>query len=351
MAYLLLEDGTVFEGEVKGCARDVCGEVVFSTGMTGYPELLTDPASFGEIVVMTYPLIGNYGINPEDFESERVSVRALVVRELCEEPSNWKCKQTLGSFLEENGVVCLTGIDTRHLARHIREHGAMRGSILLNEPTKQDVENLKGVLCENFVEEVSCKEAYVAAEGSPFVAIVDYGVKKSLIEAMVKRGLGVKVYPADTGADVILADVPCGILLSDGPGVPELSSAYIEEVKKLFGKLPILGIGFGHILLGLADGATAIKMKSGHHGGNYPVKELATDRVYITAQSHGYLLDETTLNHGKMTYVNWNDKTCEGVRYEEVKAIGVQFHPKGEAGSQDSAQIFDEFIAMLNERK
>ena len=346
MAYLYLSDGTVFEGEAFGYEGDAIGEVVFNTNMTGYQELLTDPSYYGQIVTMTYPLIGNYGVNKFDNESDGVHVRGLIVRDYTEVPSNWRSERTLDEYLKENKVVALHGIDTRSLTRKIRNDGVMNGIICREMPTKEQIEALKAYEIVNPVKEVAIKAAYEVEGNGKRVAVIDYGMVNNIVSSLRACDFSLKVFPYNATAEEVLAFNPDGIMLADGPGDPNENSEMIETVRKLVGKKPIFAIGLGHQLLALAMGGKTYKMKYGHRGGNQPVKDMQTGKMYITAQNHGYCVDEKSVN-GIVTHLNWNDYTPEGIEYPEVKAFSVQFHASMGKGTFTTGYLFDKFAKML----
>lgn len=348
MAILTLEDGTQFEGQSFGAKKDMVGEVVFNTGMTGYQEVLTDPSYCGQIVTMTYPLIGNYGINELDPESAHPQVSGFIVREVCGEPSNWRCEGDLNSYLEQHGICGLYDIDTRALTRIIREKGAMRGIITQEAPTDEQIKAMKEYACSLPVDIVTCKEKYDYSDGDLKVAVLDFGLKRNIIRSLEKRNCAVTVFPARTSAEEILSGDFDGIMLTNGPGDPKDNEEVIENLKQLVGKKPIFGICLGHQLLSLAMGADTEKLKYGHRGSNHPVKDLDKDRVYITSQNHGYTIVEETLPEGlEVSHRNWNDRTIEGLRYTNHDIFTVQFHPEASPGPEDTAYLFDEFIEMM----
>ena len=350
MAILTLEDGTQFAGQSFGAKCDVVGEVVFNTGMTGYQEVLTDPSYCGQIVTMTYPLIGNYGVNDIDLESAKPQVSGFIVREVCDQPSNWRSDGGLDEYLEKNGIVGLSGIDTRALTRMIREKGTMRGIITQTEPTREQLAEMRNYVCERPVDQVTCKEPYRYSDGELKVAVLDVGLKRSILRSLKNRGCAVMVFPARTNPDVILAGGFDGILITNGPGDPKMNPEVIENVKKLIGKLPMFAICLGHQLIALAMGADTEKLKYGHRGANHPVKDLAKDRVYITSQNHGYTVVESTLPKGcTVSHRNWNDGTIEGIRYGS-DMFTVQFHPEASPGPEDTAYLFDEFISNMRKK-
>ncbi len=350
MAILTLEDGTRFEGQSFGANADVVGEVVFNTGMTGYQEVLTDPSYCGQIVTMTYPLIGNYGVNEIDPESAKPQVSGFIAREVCNQPSNWRSEGDLSEYLAKSGIVGLCGIDTRALTRIIREKGTMRGIITQGEPTAEQLESMRGYVCDMPVNRVTCKEKYEHCDGDLKVAVMDFGLKKNIVRSLEKRGCKVTVFPAKTSAEEILAGGFDGIMLTNGPGDPKENIEVIENLKKLIGKKPIFGICLGHQLLALAMGADTEKLKYGHRGANHPVKDLSKDRVYITSQNHGYTVIEDTLPVCcEVSHRNWNDGTVEGIGYKEQDMFTVQFHPEAAPGPEDTAYLFDEFLGRMRD--
>lgn len=352
MAYLTLEDGTVYEGVQFGSSKDVVGEVVFNTGMTGYQELLTDPSYSGQLVTMTYPLIGNYGINLKDPESDGPKVAALIVRELCELPSNWRSEGTLGEYMELHGIPGLMGIDTRALTRRIRQYGAMRGIITQKEPTEAQLKEMRAYHVSHPVDRVTTKESYVFSEGDIRVAVLDFGLKRNILRSLAARGLGLTVFPARTPASEILAGNFQGIMLTNGPGDPKENQECIDNIRILVDQanVPMFGICLGHQLLALAMGADTEKLKYGHRGSNHPVKDLKQDRVYITSQNHGYTIVADSLpDFAEVSHISMNDGTVEGVRYLDRPVSSVQFHPEASPGPEDTAYLFDEFVERIKE--
>lgn len=351
-AFLILEDGTVFEGRHIGAQKEIVSEIVFNTSMAGYPEVLTDPSYAGQAVCMTYPLIGNYGVCREDMESERPWPDGLIVRELSRIPSNFRCDISIQQFLEENGVPGIAGIDTRALTRILREKGTMNGMITTDEnyDLEKIIPRLQAYTTGKVVERVSCGKKYTLGGGSLRVALLDLGMKKNIARSLVKRGCEVTVYPAAATAEEILADRPDGIMLSNGPGDPKECANIIEEIRKLYeSDTPIFAICLGHQLMALATGADTFKMKYGHRGGNHPVKDLATGRVYISSQNHGYVVDMDKLDRkvAAPSFINVNDGTNEGLSYTGKKIFTVQFHPEACPGPQDTGFLFDRFISMM----
>lgn len=393
-AFLILEDGTVFEGTHIGADKEIISEIVFNTSMAGYLEVLTDPSYAGQAVCMTYPLIGNYGICRDDMESLRPWPDGFIVKELSRIPSNFRNDCTIQQFLEENDVPGIAGIDTRALTKILREKGTMNGMITTNEnyDFEQIQPKLKAYTTGKVVEKVSCKEKYVVApttelsQNGPLsgaakfdkaayekgvreprptlvrelngaglkVALMDFGAKANIAHSLAERGCEVTVYPALTGAEEIIASVPDGIMLSNGPGDPKECTTIIEEIRKLYQTdIPIFAICLGHQLMALATGADTHKMKYGHRGGNHPVKDLETGRVYISSQNHGYVVDTDKLDPkvAVPAFINVNDGTNEGLSYTGKNIFTVQYHPEACPGPQDSRYLFDRFIRMMREHK
>ena len=345
--YLILQDGQVFEGVRFGAETDTVGELVFTTGMCGYVETLTDPSYAGQFVMQTYPLIGNYGIIREDFEGA-CCVKGYVVREYCDTPSNFRTDCDLDAYLKEQGVPGLCGVDTRELTRIIREHGVMNAAICDEIPA--DLTPIKTYAITGVVEAVSCKEPdrYQAEGEERFrVSLLDYGAKRNIVRELQKRGCTVTVLPATTSAEDILAVDPDGVMLSNGPGDPAENTYQIEQIRKLLGKVPMFGICLGHQLTALAAGGSTYKLKYGHRGVNQPVRDLNGVRTYITSQNHGYAVDGDTVKLGKVRFVNANDGTCEGIDYPELKAFTVQFHPEACTGPKDTSFLFDQFVELM----
>lgn len=355
-SFLILEDGTVFTGTHIGVQKEVISEIVFNTSMAGYLEVLTDPSYAGQAVCMTYPLIGNYGICRDDMESKKPWPDGLIVRELSRIPSNFRSNMTIQQFLEDNGVPGIAGIDTRALTRILREKGTMNGMITTNEEyhLEEIIPKLKAYTTGKVVERVTCKEKYqfpLSGAGLK-VALLDFGAKDNIARSLAARGCDVTVYPANTTAAEILADAPDGIMLSNGPGDPKECTTIIEEIRKLYeSDTPIFAICLGHQLMALATGADTFKMKYGHRGGNHPVKDLSTGRVYISSQNHGYVVDMDKLDPkvAVPAFVNVNDGTNEGLAYTGKNIFTVQFHPEACPGPQDSSYLFDRFINMMQE--
>ena len=352
-AFLILEDGHVFEGKSVGSTKEIISEIVFNTSMTGYLEVLTDPSYAGQSVCMTYPLIGNYGICKEDMEAERPWQSGFIVRELAKRPSNFRSEESVESFLIENDI---TGIETRALTKILRDKGTMKGMITTDENFDKDdcIKRIRAWEMGHVVLDVTCKEKMSFPGDGYKVAVIDLGVKKNIVRCLLERGCSVTVYPAETPAEEIIADAPDGIMLTNGPGDPKDNVKTIEEIKKLFAtKIPIFAICLGHQLLALANGADTQKMKYGHRGANHPVKDLKTGKVYISTPNHGYVVKEETLDRdiAEPSFINVNDKTIEGVHYLGKNVQTVQFHPEACAGPLDTGFLFDEFMNMMEVSK
>ena len=381
-AFLVLEDGRVFPGKSFGGEAESTGEVVFNTAMTGYQEILTDPSYAGQIVVMTFPLIGNYGVTPEDAESRGVWPEAFVVREYSDLFSNWRGRQDLTLYLREHGVTGITGVDTRALTRHIRSSGAMRGTVSISSDTDALLERVRSspeMEGRDLVHEVTIGKPYEWKQPSPApfgipeeqappeevpldepplpagslrVAVMDYGVKQNILRRLVDVGGLVTVFPADTPAAEVLAIEPHGVVFSNGPGDPAALPGIVEEAKTLAGRLPSLGICLGHQILGQVFGYRTFKLKFGHHGANHPVRRLETGRVEITSQNHGFAVDLESGGAGLIeTHVNLNDGTNEGFRHTEYPVFAVQYHPEASPGPRDAAYLFREFVRAMGEHR
>ncbi len=348
MATLILEDGSRFEGTLFGHKAEATGEVVFTTGMIGYQEIVTDPSYAGQIVCMTYPLIGNVGINDLDDQSVGAHMKGLVVSELCDLPSNWQTKDSLENYLDVQGVTALYGVDTRALTRHIRAVGAVRGKIVEGEGTQEDVEALKAYDVHQPTMDVTCKEAYEVGSGDVTVAMLDMGTTRAVVNSLASRGCRVKVYPADTSAQTILENGCDGVFISGGPGDPAALPNVIENVKKLMDARPTMGVCMGHLLMARAMGGNTVRMSYGHHGGNQPVKDLNRGTCVVTSQSHLYLVDKDNLPaNSEVSHINWNDRTIAGLRYTDRAAFSVQFVPDGGKCPSGTHYLYDAFIAGL----
>jgi carbamoyl-phosphate synthase small subunit len=387
-AILALEDGTHFLGEAFGAEGERYGEAVFNTSMTGYQEILTDPSYKGQIVTMTYPLIGNYGVNAEDLESTGPWVEGFVVREYCDVPSNWRASASLGEFLRQHGIIGLQGVDTRRLTKHLRTHGAQKGLISTEDldperavrkaqesPSISDIDLVQAVtradhrpwLGETFGQPLqdprqlelqidADRRARGAARRSDeplHVVALDYGIKHNILRKLHAKGCRVVVLPASARADDVLSYQPDGVFLSNGPGDPEVLGYAIETIRELLGRMPILGICLGHQLLGWALGGATYKLKFGHRGGNHPVKNLESGAIEITAQNHGFAVDIDSLEGQPVqeTHVNLNDGTNEGLRHRELPVFSVQYHPEASPGPHDADYIFDDFVQMMRDAR
>jgi carbamoyl-phosphate synthase small subunit len=373
-AILVLEDGSVYEGHSFGAKATTYGEVVFSTSMTGYQEMLTDPSYAGQILVPTYPLIGNYGINESDFESRQIQVRGFVVREYCSQPSHWQSTRTLHEFLLAYGIPGISSIDTRALTRHLRLEGAMMGMVTSEMTAEEALEELKTLPrydVTDFVHQVSTEKAYEWQSNAPatvnlvssplkgedksegeakqsHIAVIDYGLKYNILRILSQRGCQAIAIPCTASAKDILSLNPDGIILSPGPGDPALLGDIAETVRNLIGKKPIMGICLGHQLIGKALGAQTFKLKFGHRGGNHPVRDLATSRVYITAQNHGYAIDADTLKGGlEVSHINLNDGTVEGLHHRDLPILSIQYHSEASPGPLDNMYLFERFLEMV----
>ena len=350
-ARLILEDGTVFKGKAFGYLEESVGEVVFNTSMTGYGEVLTDPSYYGQIVTMTYPLIGNYGINLEDVQSRNVCVKGFIVREKSDTPNNFRNEMSLDVYLKQNKIIGLEGIDTRALTKILRNRGTMKGIITLdNNATLESIQPKLDKFDNTYaVYTVSRKEKEFYPGNGPKVAVMDYGVKQNIIDNFVKRGCDVTVYPATTTAEEVLNDDPDLIFLSNGPGDPDDLDEIVGNVKKMIGKKPIVGICLGHQILARVFGEKTGKLKFGHRGGNHPVKDFEENKVFITAQNHGYYVTDVP-ECMNVTQINLNDETVEGMRHKELPIYSVQYHPEACPGPKDSQYIFDKFLDVLNNK-
>lgn len=354
-AYLMLADGQIFEGRSFGAKGTVIGEVVFTTGLTGFQETLTDPSYYGQIVTQTFPLIGNYGVNHEDNESSRSYVSGYIVREWCNAPSNFRCEGNVNDFLEQHNIIGINNIDTRRLTRIIRETGVMNGVITTEDVySKKDelLEQIRAFSVKNAVKSVTNSETITyPVENKKFrVVLFDFGYKRNIRQALIKRGCEVIVVPADTTAETVKEIAPDGIMFSNGPGDPAENVEIIENIKEIekLG-IPIFGICLGHQLMALANGGKTEKLKYGHRGANQPVIDLKSGLTYVTSQNHGYAVvgDSISPEIGKVSHINANDKTCEGIRYTAVNAFTVQFHPEAHGGPLDTDYLFDEFVKNM----
>jgi carbamoyl-phosphate synthase small subunit len=369
-AILALADGLVFKGNSFGAEGETSGEIVFNTSMTGYQEILTDPSYKGQIVTMTYPQIGNYGINEEDVESEKPYVEGFIVKESLDVPSNWRSKKTLQSYLQENGIVGIQGIDTRALTRHLRDFGAQPGVISTKDGNQESLVAKAKALPKmsglDLAKDVTCKEPYTweqadwdLAKGygrkpqSRYkVVAYDYGIKRNILRLLTQKGCDVTVVPATMPAENVLAMDPDGVFLSNGPGDPEPVTYAIENIRRLLGKKPLFGICLGQQLLGLALGGKTYKLKFGHHGGNQPIMDLTTRKVEIAAENHGFAVDmESIKDQVVMTHMNLNDRTCEGFQHKTLPVFSVQYHPEASPGPHDSRYLFQRFVDMMEKEK
>ncbi len=353
--YLVLENGMIFKGKSFGALGEVTAEVVFTTGMTGYLETLTDQSYHGQMVVQTFPLMGNYGVIPSDFESDRIGPSAYIVKNWCQTPSNFRCEGDLDTFLKSKNIVGLWDIDTRALTKVIREYGVMNGRITTN-PKTVSLEEIRTYQVKDAVSCVSIAKPYLekSEQGRYHVVLMDYGYKKNILRELLKRGCDVTVCPYNASAQDILQFQPDGIMLSNGPGDPAENVEAITTLKSICNtKIPIFGICLGHQLLALANGCRTAKLKYGHRGANQPVKNKHTGRVYISSQNHGYAVQTESINPSiaKELYVNVNDGTCEGIEYCNFPAFSVQFHPEACGGPHDTRFLFDQFITMMETRK
>ena len=389
-AILVLEDGSVYEGHSFGAETTAYGEVVFSTSMTGYQEMLTDPSYAGQILVLTYPLIGNYGINESDFESRQIQVRGFAVREYCSQPSHWQSTRTLHEFLLAYGIPGISDIDTRALTRHLRLEGAMMGIVTSEMTAEEALEELKTMPrydVTDFVHQVSTEKAYEWQSNTPAnvtltsqslrgasavarrsrsklgeiprsrseqapqalkILVIDYGLKYNILRILSQLGCQASAVPCTAPAEDVLALNPDGIVLSPGPGDPALLDDITDTVRELIGRKPIMGICLGHQLIGRALGAQTFKLKFGHRGGNHPVRDLATGRVYITAQNHGYAIDADTLKEGlEVSHINLNDGTVEGLRHRDLPILSIQYHSEASPGPLDNMYLFERFLEMV----
>ncbi|AKG90942.1 carbamoyl-phosphate synthase, small subunit [Geoglobus ahangari] len=356
-AYLALEDGTVVEGVAFGAERDAEGELVFNTAMTGYVEALTDPSYKGQILMMTYPLIGNYGVCREDFESDGVKVEGFVVKELCRHPSNWRSEMSVDELLKEYDVPGIEGVDTRMITKKTRIYGAMKAVIAVGDDVDKErlverARNQPSITELDLVDKVCVKEPRrIEAKKPRFeVVLIDHGIKMSIVRQLLLRGVSVTLVPYTYPAEKILEEDYDGVFISNGPGDPARVSESVETIRRLAGKLPMAGICLGHQLVARAFNAKTFKLKFGHHGANQPVKDFETGRVFISSQNHGFAVDEKTLPKDmEVTQINLNDRTVEGIRHRDIPLISVQYHPEAGPGPHDTYFFFDEFVRMLEE--
>ncbi|WP_226578561.1 carbamoyl phosphate synthase small subunit [Halobacillus litoralis] len=353
MKQLVLEDGTVFVGEGFGSERETVGEIVFNTGMTGYQEVISDPSYCGQLVTFTYPLVGNYGINRDDFETVNPAVLGVIVKEHCEHPSNFRSEETLDEFLKVKKIPGISGIDTRKLTKIIRQHGTMKAMISSTDRPVEEVLRIiqDTALSTNQVKEVSTVKPYVVPGRGKRIVLMDFGMKHGILREFTKRHCHVTVVPYHTSADEIIRLKPDGVMLSNGPGDPKDVPEAIQTIRKLIGQVPIFGICLGHQLIALASGADTSKLKFGHRGANQPVKDLAANRTYMTSQNHGYAVDENSLasTNLKLTQVSLNDNTVEGLKHTYHSVFSVQYHPESSPGPEDTGHLFDEFLTNMEE--
>lgn len=353
--YLVLEDGTYYTGFKLGADTLTQGEIVFNTAMTGYQETLSDPSYTGQIITFTYPLIGNYGINRDDFESLIPTLKGVVVKEACQAPSNFRAQKTLNNVLKEFDIPGISGVDTRSITKKIREHGVLKAAFVDNETEiETTIQNLKTIeFPRNEVPTVSTKTPYVSTGFDLRVVLVDFGKKQNIVRELNARGCEVTVVPYDTTAEEIIKMSPDGVMLSNGPGDPADVQVAVDMIKGIIGKIPFFGICLGHQLFALSQGATSFKMKFGHRGANHPVKDLSTGKIALTSQNHGYAIDADSLKETdlEVTHIALNDGTIEGLRHKFEPAFSVQYHPEACPGPTDSNYLFDQFIELMLEQK
>jgi len=359
-AILYLQDGTSFRGRTLKETGETSGEAVFNTAMTGYQEVLTDPSYTGQIVVMTYPLIGNYGVNDKDVESDRIHVKGFVVKEFCRRPSNWRAKASLIDYLNDNKIMAMEGVDTRALTRHLRISGAMKAIISTEDfdpkSLAKKLDAMPSMEGMDFVKDVSTLKKYVWKPQGPRlykIAAIDCGIKFNILRILSSLGCEVHVFPATAKPEEIMKIKPDGIFLSNGPGDPAVVTYVIDTVKELLGKTPIFGICLGNQILGLALGGKTYKLKFGHHGANHPVKDFEGNRIAVTSQNHGFCVDAKSLDMGEVEviHVNLNDQSIEGIRHKNFPAFAIQYHPESSPGPHDAKYLFNRFIEMIDKHK
>lgn len=347
---LILENGMSFEGKIFGELNETVGELVFNTGMTGYQEVLTDPSYCGQIVVMTYPMIGNYGINLEDMESDKIYMKGFVIKEDAKLPNNFRCEMTLDGFLRQNKIVAFKGVDTRELTKIIREQGAMKAIITADDLTEKEIMERFGKYDnKDAVSIVSTSKIYEILGNGKKIGIMDFGIKRNILRSFKKRGCHMVVFPWNTTAEEMMKYDLDGLFLSNGPGDPANLTGVINEIKKIVGKMPIVGICLGHQLLAWALGGTTTKLKYGHRGCNHPVKDLEKNKIYITSQNHGYVVDKVPESM-EVTHINLNDNSIEGMRSKDLRIMCVQYHPEAWPGPSDSDYLFDDFLKVIAEK-
>lgn len=356
-AVVVLQDGTFFEGQSVGASGTTFGEAVFATGMTGYQEMLTDPSFAGQLLTLTYPLVGNYGVNADDVESDRIQVEGFIIRVLAPKKSNWRATGDLGAYLKQNGIVAICGVDTRALTRHLRVHGVMMGAISTEKSMEElfaDLETVQPYSEIDFVKRVSTKEPYVwqvdtCEKPICHIALIDLGVKRNIMRSLAGLGCKITIVPCDWSAEQILSLKPDGIVYSPGPGDPELLDYAVKSMSGVIGRKPVMGICLGHQLMGRAFGGRTFKLKFGHRGANHPVKDLTNGRVSITSQNHGYAIDSESLDASELeiTQANINDGTVEGFKHRKMPVITSQYHPEASPGPLDTSDLFTEFLEAV----
>jgi carbamoyl-phosphate synthase small subunit len=359
-AILYLQDGTIFRGRTLKETGETSGEAVFNTAMTGYQEVLTDPSYTGQIVVMTYPLIGNYGVNDEDVESDRIHVKGFVVKEFCRRPSNWRAQKSLIDYLNDNKIIAMEGVDTRALTRHLRISGAMKALISTDDfdpkSLQKKIDAIPSMEGMDFVKDVSTLKKYVWKPQGPRlykIAAIDCGIKFNILRILSSLGCEIHVFPAASSPKEIMSIKPDGIFLSNGPGDPAVVTYVIDTVKELLGKVPLFGICLGNQILGLALGGRTYKLKFGHHGANHPVKDFEGNRIAVTSQNHGFCVDIKSLDRNEVEIIhkNLNDQSVEGIRHKGFEAFSIQYHPESSPGPHDAKYLFNQFIDMIDKHK